>query len=79
MVSALFPGHDHTRTGIPVRVTANPITIWGRSSRESFDLPQVRNDRGSTLSLADVAWALATAAAAAAASWSVSTSPYGSR
>lgn len=59
-----------------MRVTANPITIWGRSSRESFDLPQVRNDRGSTLSLVDVAVALATAAAVAAASWSGSTSPY---
>ncbi len=24
---------------VPVRVTAMPITTWGRSSRESFDLP----------------------------------------
>jgi len=27
------PGQDQTRIGIPVRVTAIPITTWGRSSR----------------------------------------------
>ena len=37
--SLVLPGQHHTRTGIPSRVTAIPITIWGRSSRESFDLP----------------------------------------
>ena len=37
--SFVLPGQHHTRTGIPSRVTAIPITIWGRSSRESFDLP----------------------------------------
>jgi hypothetical protein len=37
--SVVFPGQHHTRTGIPARVTAMPITTWGGSSRESFDLP----------------------------------------
>ena len=37
--SSVLPGQHHTRTGIPSRVTAIPITICGRSSRESFDLP----------------------------------------
>ena len=41
--SAVFPGQHHTRSGIPSRVTAIPITTWGRSSRWSLDLPQVRN------------------------------------
>jgi hypothetical protein len=37
--SLVLPGQHHTRTGIPALVTAMPITTWGRSSRESFDLP----------------------------------------
>ena len=41
--SAVFPGQHHTRSGMPSRVTAMPITTWGRSSRWSLDLPQVRN------------------------------------
>ena len=41
--SAVFPGQHHTRSGIPSRVTAIPMTTWGRSSRWSLDLPQVRN------------------------------------
>ena len=40
---AVFPGQHHTRSGMPSRVTAIPITTWGRSSRWSLDLPQVRN------------------------------------
>ena len=39
----MFPGQHHTRSGMPSRVTAMPMTIWGRSSRWSLDLPQVRN------------------------------------
>ena len=39
----MFPGQHHTRSGIPSRVTAMPMTTWGRSSRWSLDLPQVRN------------------------------------
>jgi hypothetical protein len=41
--SELLPGQHHTRTGIPSRVTAIPTTTCGRSSRESLDLPCVRN------------------------------------
>ena len=41
--SAVFPGQHQTRSGIPSRVTAMPITTCGRSSRWSLDLPQVRN------------------------------------
>ncbi|MGO4752195.1 hypothetical protein AB4212_26900 [Streptomyces sp. 2MCAF27] len=41
--SPVLPGQDQTRTGIPSLVTAIAITICGRSSRESFDLPKVRN------------------------------------
>src|SRR5579863_1011250 len=41
--SFVFPGQHHTRSGMPSRVTAMPMTIWGRSSRRSLDLPQVRN------------------------------------
>jgi hypothetical protein len=41
--SAVFPGQHHTRTGMACRVTAMPITICGRSSRLSLDLPWVRN------------------------------------
>ena len=41
--SAVFPGQHQTRTGMPSRVTAIPITICGRSSRLSFDLPCARN------------------------------------
>ena len=41
--SLVFPGQHHTRSGIPSRVTAIPMTIWGRSSRWSLDLPRVRN------------------------------------
>ena len=37
--SVVLPGQHHTRTGIPARVTAMPITICGRSSRWSLDLP----------------------------------------
>jgi hypothetical protein len=29
----VFPGQHHTRTGMPSRVTAMPMTTWGRSSR----------------------------------------------
>src|SRR5689334_20717848 len=36
-------GQHHTRTGIPSRVTAMPTMTCGRSSRESLDLPNVRN------------------------------------
>jgi hypothetical protein len=32
--SAVLPGRQHTRTGMPVRVTAMPTTTWGRSSRK---------------------------------------------
>ena len=39
--SAVFPGQDQTRTGIPSRVTAIPTMTCGRSSRESLDLPWV--------------------------------------
>ena len=39
--SLVLPGRPH-RTGIPSRVTAIPTTTWGRSSRESLDLPWVR-------------------------------------
>ena len=42
-VSVVLPGQDHTRTGMPSRVTAMPTTTWGRSSRESLDLPRARN------------------------------------
>ena len=42
-VSVVLPGQDHTRTGMPSRVTAIPTTTCGRSSRESLDLPWVRN------------------------------------
>ena len=41
--SAVFPGQHQTRTGMPSRVTAIPITIWGRSSRWSLELPRPRN------------------------------------
>ena len=41
--SDVLPGQDQTRTGMPSRVTAMPITICGRSSRLSLDLPWVRN------------------------------------
>ena len=41
--SEVLPGQHHTRTGIPVRVTAIPTTTCGRSSRWSLDLPWVRN------------------------------------
>ena len=41
--SLVFPGQHHTRSGMPSRVTAMPMTTWGRSSRWSLDLPQVRN------------------------------------
>ena len=41
--SAVFPGQDQTRTGIPSRVTAIPTMTCGRSSRESLDLPWARN------------------------------------
>ena len=41
--SAVFPGQDQTRTGIPSRVTAMPTMTCGRSSRESLDLPWARN------------------------------------
>ena len=37
--SEVLPGQHHTRTGIPSRVTAIPTMTWGRSSRESLDLP----------------------------------------
>jgi hypothetical protein len=37
--NGLLPGQHHTRTGIPSRVTAGPMTICGRSSRWSSDLP----------------------------------------
>ena len=39
----MLPGQHHTRTGIASRVTARPVTICGRSSRLSLDLPWVRN------------------------------------
>jgi hypothetical protein len=35
--SVVLPGQHHTRTGIPERVTATPITIWGRSSAAFAD------------------------------------------
>ena len=41
--SDVFPGQHQTRTGMPSRVTAMPITICGRSSRLSLDLPWARN------------------------------------
>ena len=49
-VSPVLPGQDHTRTGMPSRVTAIPTTTWGRSSRESLDLPWVRNPASLTAS-----------------------------
>ena len=45
--SPVSPGQHQTRTGIPSLVTAMPIMTWGRSSRWSLDLPQVRNPPGS--------------------------------
>jgi hypothetical protein len=45
--SAVFPGQHQTRSGIPSRVTAMPMTTWGRSSRWSLDLRQVRNPASS--------------------------------
>jgi len=41
--SLALPGQHQHRTGMPSRVTAIPITTCGRSSRESLDLPWVRN------------------------------------
>jgi len=41
--SLVLPGQHHTLTGMPVRVTAIPTTICGRSSRWSLDLPELRN------------------------------------
>jgi hypothetical protein len=41
--SLVFPGQHHTRTGIPSRVTAMPITTGGRSLRYSLELPKARN------------------------------------
>ena len=32
-VSAVFPGHTQTRTGMPSLVTANPMITCGRSER----------------------------------------------
>jgi hypothetical protein len=37
--SEAFPGQHQQRTGIPSLVTAMPMTICGRSSRELSDLP----------------------------------------
>ena len=37
LASAVLPGHDQQRTGIPSRVTASPITTCGRSGRWSFN------------------------------------------
>jgi len=37
--SFMFPGQHHTRTAMPSRVTAMPMTTWGRSSRWSLNLP----------------------------------------
>ena len=39
----MFPGQHHTRSGMLSRVTAMPMTTWGRSSRWSLDLPKARN------------------------------------
>lgn len=38
--SLVVPGKLHNRTGIPSRVTAMPITIWGRSGLWSFEWPE---------------------------------------
>jgi hypothetical protein len=48
--SAVFPGQDQTRTGIPSRVTAMPTMTWGSSSRESLDFPCARNPASPALS-----------------------------
>ena len=37
--SEVLPGHTQIRTGIPSRVTARPITTWGRSGRWSLEWP----------------------------------------
>src|SRR3954471_19004106 len=42
-MSLVLPGQHHTRTGIPSRVTARPITICGRSGRWSLLWPNTRN------------------------------------
>jgi hypothetical protein len=44
-LSEVFPGQHQQRTRIHSLVTAIPITICGRSPRESSDLPWVREPR----------------------------------
>ena len=47
--SLALPGQHQTRIGMPVRVTARPTTIWGRSGRWSFEWPKPRKPASPSL------------------------------
>ena len=66
-VSAVLPGKVQQRTGTPSRVTAIPITTWGRSSRRSLLCPKVRTPASAGLVISLSAGSSASAAASSAA------------